>query len=408
MSEIIFKDHKEYEFVWRNRGALLSDPSTRIKMTDALSTPDARVMFPQVINNMVRMAVEPATTITNLMTRIQFTYGQLITLPPMGAVGVADMIPEGGEYPEIQAHVGAGIKIANVNKYGVAFRWTEEMKRYSQWDLFSMYLRLATNDLVRLKEVNAVTMLLSQGVTAFDNSNPNAAATIIGNTTGRKADGTGNGSVTMEDIFDAYGLGLENGFKLDTIVVHPLTWIMWVKDPVLRAFALQNGGGSFFQSWNGNAAGSDVFSNGPLGNLGPSHKTPRKVTSDVQDIDPLQDSAPMLPNYLGIPFRIVVSPFMPYNPSTKLTSITMLASGQAGAYIEDEGVTMDEVPDKLKDMTKVKLRERYVFAPLNEGLGIVNLKSVKVVANELAISPLVQPTSTVTPESITRSTNVLD
>ena len=36
------------------------------------------------------------------------------------------------------------------------------------------------------------------------------------------------------------------GYIPDTMLVHPMTWLMWVKDPVLREFAIQAGGGSFF------------------------------------------------------------------------------------------------------------------------------------------------------------------
>lgn len=412
---IKFKDYQDYAFTWKHRGLRVTqeDPNDaskvsteRITMEDALSTPDARNYFPQLVNDMVRQAVEPLTIVTSLMTRIQYQYGQVITLPSVGATGTADMIPEGGEYPEFSLHTGPGIKIANVGKYGVAFKFTEEMRRYSQWDIFGLHVRAAANDMVRLKEVNAVNMLLAEGVTAFDNAAP--ASSIKGNTTGRRANGSGNGSVTMDNIFDAYGIGLENGFRFDTILVHPLTWILWVKDPIMRAFALQNGSGSFFAGWTGQVEGTDPFSNGSIGSLGPAARVPRKAAADPQFLDPLSQSGPMIPSYLDVPFRIVVSPFVPYNPATKLTNIIMFASGMAGAYIVDEELTMQEVPDNLRDMTKVKFRERYVFAPLNEGLGIATLKNVKVVDNELAISPLVTPTSSVTPETIDNSVNVLD
>lgn len=33
-----------------------------------------------------------------------------------------------------------------------------------------------------------------------------------------------------------------------------MAWIMWVKDPILREFAIQNGGGNFFANFSGNNA----------------------------------------------------------------------------------------------------------------------------------------------------------
>lgn len=51
-----------------------------------------------------------------------------------------------------------------------------------------------------------------------------------------------------------YAAILLNGFTPDTMLVHPMAWLMWVKDPVLREFAIQAGGGSFFANFTGNPA----------------------------------------------------------------------------------------------------------------------------------------------------------
>lgn len=404
--DIKFANSAEFAYTWKNRGRLLSDPEKKLSMTDALSVPDARTFFPQVIDLLIREAIEPLMVVNSLMNVIPFIPGQLITLPNIGAVGVADMIPEGGEYPEMSLATGAGVKITTSGKYGIAFKMTEEMVKYSQWDVFNLALRAATHDMARLKEVNAVNMLLNEGVVAFDNVSPGSS--IKGVTTGRKADGSGNGSATMDDIFDAYGIGLENGFKLDTILVHPLTWIMWVKDPVLRAFAVQSGGGTFFAGWNGSVNQANAWTNGPLGELGPAGQTARTTSGGTPDYVPTRDSAPVLPNYLGVPFRIIVSPFVPYNPSTRLANIIMLASGQAGALLVEENLTMQEIPDLLRDMKKVKMRERYIHAPLNEGYGIVTLKNVHVVQNFIVNYGMVYNTNAITIEDLSAAPNVLD
>ena len=44
-------------------------------------------------------------------------------------------------------------------------------------------------------------------------------------------------------------------------------------------------------------------------------------------------SAPVLPNYLGLPFRILVSPFVHFDPETRLTDILMFNSKNLGAVI---------------------------------------------------------------------------
>ncbi len=47
-------------------------------------------------------------------------------------------------------------------------------------------------------------------------------------------------------------------------------------------------------------------------------------------------SAPQLPNYLGLPFRILVSPFVHFDPETRLTDILMFNSKNLGAIIVAE------------------------------------------------------------------------
>ncbi len=47
-------------------------------------------------------------------------------------------------------------------------------------------------------------------------------------------------------------------------------------------------------------------------------------------------SAPVLPNYLGLPFRILVSPFVHFDPETRTTDIMMFNSRNLGALIVDE------------------------------------------------------------------------
>jgi hypothetical protein len=76
-----------------------------------------------------------------------------------------------------------------------------------------------------------------------------------------------NGSMTVDDIFDMYAALLLNGFVPDTMLVHPMAWLMWVKDPVIREFAIQAGGGSFFAQFTGNPAvqGNPFYNFGGLG-----------------------------------------------------------------------------------------------------------------------------------------------
>jgi len=175
--------------------------------------------------------------------------------------------------------------------------------------------------------------------------------------------------------------------------MHPLTWVMWVKDPILRAFALSAGGGTYFASWKGNPAGRAPWDNSSQGGLGyspgqnivpggaASGATPSDLTEYAQTIT----SAPVLPSYFPIPFRIIVSPFVPYDPATKRTDIMVFDSANLGAHIVDEDPVTEEFDDPARDIRKIKIRERYGIAILNEGMAIGVIRNAYVRDNHVVL-----------------------
>ena len=394
MSEIKIKDAQHLDFLWRNNGKDLD--GSVVKLTDALSVPNAPMLMPKVISNIVKEAQEPLLVGTSLLQRIDYKYGQTITFPAVGALQAAD-IAEGMEYPERSLGMGGSSVTANIGKSGIAVKVTEEMLRYSQFDVIGMHLRAAGRALARHKEQKIFNLIRKEGVTVFDNVTP--ASSLMGVTTGRNLAGAGNGAVTMDDVFDCYAQVITQGFFPNTLLMHPLTWVMFIKDPVLRAFALQNGGGTFFATFSGNPAGRapwDASSQGGLGVSGGQNILPGQTSTGGsaphgQEASPLAafpqtiNSAPNLPGYFNVPFRIIVSPFVPYDARRKLTDIYMFDSSELGALIVDEEVMTEEFNDPRVDIKKIKLRERYGLAILNEGKAVAVMKNVHVVPNEIVL-----------------------
>lgn len=382
------KDAKQLEFIWRNNGQF--QEGQKVKLLDALSVPNAPMLMPKVISNIVKEAQEPLLVGASLLSRINYSYGQTITFPAVGALVAAD-IAEGMEYPERSLQMGGSTVTASIGKSGLAVKVTDEMIRYSQFDVIGMHLRAAGRALARHKEVKIFKHIRSMGVPVFDNVSPTQS--LKGVTTGRDLTGAGNGSVTMDDIFDAYAQIITQGFFPNTLLMHPLTWTMFVKDATLRSFVLGNGGGSFFASWTGNPAGRAPWDNSSQGGLGlsggqtivPGSSTTGEQPSPLASYPQTINSGPQLPGYMNIPFRVVVSPFVPYDPRRKLTDIYMFDSSELGVLIVDEDVTTEEFDDPRVDIKKIKLRERYGIGILNEGKAIATLRNVKVVPNEVVL-----------------------
>jgi hypothetical protein len=378
-----------FEYLWKNGGKL--EDGTKVKIQDALAVPNAPILMPKVISNIVKEAQEPMLVGTSLLQRINYSYGQTITFPAVGALVAAD-IAEGEEYPERSLQMGGSTVTASIGKSGVAVKITEEMIKYSQFDVIGMHLRAAGRALARHKEVKIFNHIRTMGVPVFDNVNPTSS--LKGVTTGRDLTGAGNGSLTADDIFDAYAQIITQGFFPDTLLMHPLTWTMFVKDATLRSFVLTNGGGSWFATWTGNPASRAPWDSSSQGGLGVSggQTTVPAGTPSGQTVTPTaghypfaQNSAPSLPGYLNIPFRIIVSPFVPYDARRKLTDIYMFDSMELGVLIVDEDIMTDEFDDPRVDIRKIKMKERYGIGILNEGKAIAVLKNVHVVPNEVVL-----------------------
>ncbi len=253
--------------------------------------------------------------------------------------------------------------------------------------------------MARHKEERIFQFITGLGTSIYDNSvaaRTSGAATqpVKGATTGRNLKGQFNGSMTFDDIFDMYAVILMQGFIPDTILMHPLNWIMWVKDPVLREFAIQAGGGSFFANFTGNAAAQAFANQYNFGGLGTGHGQSGKYTqgtltggqtSTAQGLPQNQTSAPVLSNYLGVPFKILVSPFVRFVPTTRVTDIMMFDSRNLGALIVDEDPHVNSWNEPAFNIHNVGIEETYGFAILNEGQSIGTAKNIKIRPNEFVL-----------------------
>lgn len=396
-----FKDMKEYQsqfekmyHIWATNGVDY-DPAERralpqrVKLRDTLALPNATFLIPQVINQFLREGIEPLLVGPSLLTRIDYKPGMTVSFPAIGALTAYDIAP-GQEFPEYGPDLG-GAEIAEIkiSKSGLALKFLDDIIEQDNFGLIRYWVKLAGNALARHKEVKIFNFISSSGVTIFNNlASPATYQTPVkGYTTGRDTTGAYNGTLTHDDWFDAVSFGMSQGYIYNTILMHPLTWAMWVKDPYLRAFAMQNGGGSFFANWTGNPATQANNWNDPIQKLGPTppgqNVDPTTVMSEV--MSQMQNTAPTIPGYFPFPMRIIVSPFVRFDDTNNLTDIIMFDSANLGALIVKDDLRTAEWKEPSRDITKMKIWEAYSFAILNQGQGVGVIRNVKVSTNQLAL-----------------------
>jgi len=379
---ILFRD------TWMNNGF---NQATQEKhsFADIIATPNAAAWMPKVVEEIVREPQEPMLIIPNLLDRVQFSAAARITFPTIGALRAFDL-GEDMAYPEQTLQIAPGSVTINVGKTGLAFKITEEMERWSQFDVINMHIRAATRALARHKEFKGMKFISGLGVTLYDNVNPTRS--MYGTCTGRAISGAGNGSCRMEDLLKAYAHIMMQGFIPNTIMMHPLAWSMWMIDPMLQSIAMNTGNGNWFQPHNMPKSANPWTASGQAkqglpsgyGQYTPGGNAGSETPTSVSGLDQNLNSPAQIPSYFPHPLSVIVSPFAPYNVNNNTCDIMLFDSNNLGAMVVDHDVVMDEWKDMSTDSKKIKMKERYGFAIYEDGLGVGMLRNVPIVANEIA------------------------
>lgn len=381
--ELDCKDEINDLYTAFNSGGVTAD-GMKLSISDAINTPMASMSFKRVITEVMQEAIEPILVGSRLLTMIKMdAYGTQINFGTLGAIGPADLsMAEGQEYPEFSIQRGGGTATANIGKHGIAVKITEEMLKFSQWDVMGLHVRQASRALARHKEKLIFNLINNAGVVVFDNAAPTTAE--IGRTTGRNLTGAGNGSMTVDDFYDMYAKSLERGFTPNVVLCHPLAWAAFVKDPNMRAIVLETGNGSWF--------------NGMPQNVYPSLTNAWKSAtrqSGVPASNPTQaEREGTQQSRMGFPvmfpfggLTVIPTAFVPFDPNTKTTSIIMMDTSEVGAIVVAEDPTMEEWKDPARDIYKLKMRERYGFALFNQGHAISVARNISIEPNALVLPP---------------------
>jgi hypothetical protein len=92
-----------------------------------------------------------------------------------------------------------------------------------------------------------------------------------------------------------------------------------------------------------------------------------------------------LPNYLGLPFKILVSPFVNFDPINRVTDILMFESRNLGALIVGEDAHVKDWTDQRYGLNYMAIEETYGFGILHEAQAVAVAKNVKVRPNEFVL-----------------------
>jgi hypothetical protein len=370
--EVVKEQRRVAQFrrIWDNNGVV---PGSRNRVTykdlaskdvelfkESQTSYDMPLLIPNVISNIVKEAVEPNQVLTPLLTRINYSGAPNITFPGIGAMSAAD-VEEGQEYPERSLEM-AGTVVCTIGKSGLAVKMTEEMVRYSQFDIMSLNLNAAGRALKRHKEQKIADLITTDATTLYDNEDTSAAST-----TGRSVAGALNGTLTLNDLFKGWAVLMNQGYVPDTIIMNPFGWLIFAQEPLARLF--------------GFAHGTDLWGaiNGSVGNVpqwgGGNPLSKVTIPTAPQNVATTFSNVPSL---FPTTFTIVVTPWMDYDATNNRTDFILCQRSELGFLVVDEEVMTEGWNDPSKDIYKVKLRERYGLASSANGGGVGIYKNISL------------------------------
>ncbi len=334
-----------------------------ISIAEALQSADASILFPRAISDIMMRGREPMMIGQTVLAKtIQAPQARSIEFPSVGALRAFD-VAETEEYPEQSPAFTRMFIEIKVTKSGLAFGVSHEIIEDSMWDILGYMIEAAGYALMRHKEQKLFNEALAKGHPVFDNSvnDPNFWTHGMRN-------GSYNYTLHFDDLIDALGALVAHEYVPTDIVMHPLAWTVFAKDPILRA-----------QFLTGGQIGQSVWS-----------------------------TMPQFDQSVNVPWNInyVVSPFMPIrlrttisghsgdggmypDPSTlpvvNVTDVLIVDRNNALLILQREPMNMEEFEDFRRDTRMMKFRERYGIAALNQGRAIAAIKNIRLDINDAPI-----------------------
>lgn len=311
------------------------------QMNTFLASPSAAILVPRVIVGQAREAAEPKKVASRFFRRVRLPNSgatAMVILPIIGTIRAFE-VGEGQEIREqtidvAQAEQGVEVYI---RKVGVRLGFTREAQNDSLWDVLGYNIDAAGRALARKHEERALREMVSHAHVVFDNAiraeHPEAG------TTGRDENGNFNDTFSVEDFLDTALTAYANEVTPTDVVMHPLAWTVWIKNDLT--------GGMGFE---------------PIKNLR----------------NGIQLGPEAVAGRLPAPFTVNFTPYGLIDLKKKTYDIMFLDRDRVGVYVEKEGLRTENWQVPERDLTNIQLTERYGYAVVEQGRGIMIAKNIKM------------------------------
>src|SRR5581483_8898105 len=209
-----------------------------LDLKEAVHTADFKILFPRIVQDTLQLPREPIYIGQNLLARTIIVDGaRIMEFPTLGAIRAFEL-GDTQEPPEQDPSFSKNITEIRTRRFGLKLELSNDVINESQWDVLALYTQAAGNAMRRKKEELIFNEYTSRAVNIFDNSVTDQTKW----TSGRGTDGkTKNATFDHLDLLDMMAALGTNGYVPTDVVLHPLAWAIWAKDPILRYQLLHSG-----------------------------------------------------------------------------------------------------------------------------------------------------------------------
>lgn len=316
------------------------------EFNDFLASPQAKVLIPKVLIGQARKAADPVYLASNFFKKIRLKNGQAVMFPEFGVMRAYD-VAEGQEIPQEtidwQTNTNGLIK---VGKSGLRIQYSAELLQDCEFDIVGMLISEAGRAMARHKEQKAFTEWLSHGWTVFDNNlrKMDSVKYAEAGTTGLDYQGNFNDTMSIEDFLDLIISNYNNGFNCTDLIMHPLSWTAFSRN------AFSGGLTAPYDRESKRETGSAGFKIGP---------------------ESIQGRLPFS-------FNVNLSQFAPIDKRAKTFDIFSVDRNNVGVLIQKDDIKVDNFVDPSRDITNVKLIERFGYGVSHEGRAICSAKNISM------------------------------
>lgn len=308
-----------------------------MSIKEALTSRDASILMPKIMEGVLEESAEPVYLASKFFKKVQMETGNRMIFPAIGSLR-AQIVGETQEFPTdtLDIMLKERATEVDVTKKGLLVPISEEMIEDSQWSVVGMHIQAAGRALARLKEELLFKAMSKHGHAVFDNRKRNKYPEA--GTTGRNEHGEFNDTLSVEDLFDLIIAIMANNYIPTDVLIHPLTWSVFLKNGLVN-----------------------VFDKPALG------------TDGSIQIDKNAANG-------RIPFalNLMVSPFIPFDQVNKKFDMYVVDRDNVGVIVEKTKMTTEDFTDPYRDIRNLKFKERYGIGILDQGKAVATARGVSL------------------------------